>query len=878
MPSPLRRVRNFLRRRQQDEDLQNELAAHLAIDMQERIDAGDAPDEARAAAGRDFGSVVHVTEDTRATWGWAGAERTAQDLRYAARQLRRSPGFSAVVIATLAIGIGATTAVFSVLQSVLVAPLPFEEPGQLVRLYQQEPGKPSTRHYVTAVHFSFLRDQAGSFESVAALANYSDRGRDFVHNGQGERVRILPVSSDYFQTLRAAVRGPGFGRGDETGTLRVVVSDAFWRSRLHADSSIVGRTIQLSGRPHDVVGIAPAGFEDPIGGRFDFWLPHDVAGDTDDQNNSLSVVARLRRGVSLEQAAGELASLSAVMRERFPKARLGAMEATSLHEDLVGPARTPLTLLFAAVALVLLVACVNVANLTLARATGRVHEFATRTALGAGLSRLVRQLLVESLLLVGLGGLAGLVLARAVIEVLKVLGGDAVPRLDEVGFDPVVLGFALAITLATAVVFGVVPALRFARVPPVDAMRQQSRSMTVSRRQGRLRLLLATTQLALALTLLVGAGVLVASFYRLQRVDLGFRADGVLTFEVNLPGVRYAADESRALFQEELPRRLRTIPGVIAAGAISYLPATGAYHGWATHIRSGPRAGTSVTTGSGHHIQQRTVSGDIFAALGVPVLAGRNFDDRDAATAPGRGIVSIGLASVAFPGMPLGAVIGQRIAAGGRTMEIVGVVGDVTSDVYGRRALTVYHPHRQFAGNRNWPLIHAVAAQPPVERLSSSVRAVVASMDPELVVHRAMPMSEVVGRGTHRERFTLVLMASYAGISVLLAALGLYGVLAYAVRQRTQEIGIRMALGASAAQVRWTILRQAAAVLGWGLAAGTCGALAFGRWLTALAFEIHPSDPRILLAAIVLLSLTGVLAAWLPARRASRVSPRIAMQ
>ena len=301
-----------------------------------------------------------------------------------------------------------------------------------------------------------------------------------------------------------------------------------------------------------MVGIAPAGFEDPIGGRFDFWLPHDVAGDTDDQNNSLSVVARLRRGVSLEQAAGELASLSAVMRERFPKARLGAMEATSLHEDLVAPARTPLTLLFAAVALVLLVACVNVANLTLARATGRVHEFATRTALGAGLSRLVRQLLVESLLLVGLGGLAGLALARAVIEVLKVLGGDAVPRLDEVGFDPMVLGFALAITLATAVVFGVVPALRFARVPPVDAMRQQSRSMTVSRRQGRLRLLLATTQLALALTLLVGAGVLVASFYRLQRVDLGFRADGVLTFEVNLPAVRYAEDESRALFQEEL--------------------------------------------------------------------------------------------------------------------------------------------------------------------------------------------------------------------------------------------------------------------------------------------------------------------------------------
>jgi putative ABC transport system permease protein len=878
VPSPLRRVRNLFRRRQQDEDLRNELAAHLAIDMQDRIDAGDAPDEARAAARRDFGSVAHVTEDTRATWGWAGAEQTVQDLRYAARQLRRSPGFSVVVIATLAIGIGATTAVFSVLQAVLVAPLPFEEPGRLVRLYQQEQDRPGTRSYVTGTHFSFLRDHASSFEVFAALANYSERGRDFFHNGQGERLRILQVSSEYFQTLRAAVRGPGFDRADESGTLRVVLSDAFWRSRLNGDPGVVGSAIQLSGRPHEVVGIAPEGFEDPIGGQFDAWLPYGLAGDTYEQNNSLTVMARLRRGVSFEQAGAELVSLSAVMRERFPTARLSDVTATSLHQDLVAPARMPLQMLFVAVALVLLVACVNVANLVLARATGRVHEFATRTALGAARSRLVRQLLVESLLLAALGGLAGLALARAGIEMLKSLGANAVPRLAEVGFDPLVLGFALAITIATAVAFGVAPSLRFARVPPVDAMRQQSRSSTATKSQGRLRILLATAQLALALTLLVGAGVLVASFYRLQRVDLGFRADGVLTFDVNLPGVRYSEDAHRAIFQEELPRRLRAIPGVTAAGGISYLPATGAYHGWGTQILSGPRAGTTVATRHGHRIQQRTISGDVFAALRIPVLAGRSFDDRDSADVPGRGVVSRGFAAVAFPGMPLDAVIGQAISAGGRRMEIIGVVGDVSIDVYGTRALTVYHPHRQFAANRNWPLTLAVAADVPGEQLLASVRSTVAAMDPELVVHRAAPLSEVIGRGTRRERFTLVLMASFAGISVLLAALGLYGVLAYAVRQRTQEIGIRMALGASAVQVRWTILRQAAAVLAFGLTAGTCGALAFGRWLTALAFEIHPSDPRILLAAIVLLSLTGLLAAWLPASRASRVSPRIAMQ
>jgi len=873
-----RRLRALIRWRQQDADLHDELAAHLALDTEERIAAGDAPDDARQAARRDLGNVDHVIEDTRATWGWVTVEQLLQDLRYAARQLRRSPGFSAVVVATLAIGIGATTAVFSVLQSVLIAPLPFEEPGQLVRLYQQEPGKPDTRGYVTGTHFAFLRDHASSFEVVAAVANYSEKGRDFFASGQGERLRILEVSADYFQTLRAALRGPGFDRSDETGTRRIVLSDAFWRSRLNANPAIVGATVQLSGRPHEVVGIAPPDFEDPIGGRFDVWFPYALAGDTYEQNNSLSVVGRLRRGISLEQARAELASLSEVMRARFASARLSAIDATSLHGDLVAPARTPLQMLFLAVGLVLLVACVNVANLVLARASGRVHEFATRTALGAARTRLVRQLLVESLLLAGLGGFVGLMLARAGVEALKALGGEGVPRLDDVRFDPVVLGFALTITIATAVAFGVAPALRFARVPPIEAMRQHSRSATGTRAHGRLRSTLAAAQLALALTLVVGAGVLVTSFYRLQRVDLGIRVDDVLTFEVNLPGVRYSESDRRVQFHEELARRLGAIPGAVAAGGISFLPATGSYHGWATQILSGPRAGTSVATRFGQHIQQRTVSGDVFGALRIPVLAGRTFDDRDSASAPRRAVVSAAFANAGFPGLPLDAVVGQRVRAAGNDLEIIGVVGDVALDVYGTRALTVYHAHRQFADNRNWALMQSVRTSLPPEQALRSARSTVAAIDPELVVHRAAPLNEVVGRGTRRERFTLALMASFAGISVVLAAIGLYGVLAYSVRQRTQEIGIRIALGASAAQVRLEILRHAAMVVAAGLLAGACGALAFGRWLTVLAFEIHPSDPRILFAATGLLAATALLAAWLPARRASRIAPRIVMQ
>jgi putative ABC transport system permease protein len=811
---------------------------------------------------------------------------TKQDLRFAFRQIRRSPGFSGVVILTLALGIGGTTAVFSVLQAVLLAPLPYDEPGQLVRFYQQEPEKPVTRHYLTAAHFKLLRDEGRSFESVTAINNYRETGADLVRDGRAERVRGLRVSSDYFHTLRSPLlRGPGFDRRDELGVRRgsvvgaprAVLSSELWRSAFRGDSSILGSTIQLSGEPFEVVGIASEGFEDPIVGKVDAWVPYDLMRDNNPENNSLSAVGRLKTGVTLEQAREELASLSRSMRERWPAARLSAVVAVPLHEDLVTTARGPLHLVFIAVGLVLLVACVNVANLVMARTMGRVNEFAVRLALGSGSRRIARQMLVESLVLAGLGGVMGLVLATMAIRILRALGADALPRLKDVGFDPVVLGFAAVVTVATAIAFGVGPALRLARVSPVAALRQQSRS-TGTRRQGRLRNTLAAAQLALALTLLIGAGVLLASFYRIQRIDLGIRVDNVLTFEVNLPSVRYGM-ERRVLFHEELARRLRAIPHIDAAGGISFLPATGSYHGWSTSIVSGPRAGASVATRDGFNIQQRTVSGDFFEALNIPLFAGRTFDARDDQSAPARAMVSANFAKAAFPGMPFDSVIGQRIAIGDRsTLEIVGVVGDTTLDVYGTSSLVVYHPHRQFANNRNWALSQVVAAAVPPEQILTDVRATVSAMDPELVVYRPLPMTEVVGRGTRREQFALVLMAAFAGIAVLLAAVGLYGVLAYAVRQRTQEIGVRIALGATAAHIHLTVFRQAGLVLGAGLIAGTIGALVLGRWLTALAFGISPSDPRIILAAAVVLTTTGLLAAWVPSRRAARVEPKYAIQ
>jgi predicted permease len=865
-------------RRRLDEDARREIAAHLELLTDRYIRQGMGPEAAYTAARRRFGNMALMRQDIHDMNSVGWIEQTAQDLRYACRQLRASPGFAAVVAATLALGIGGTTAVFGVVQTILLAPLAYEQPGQLVRFYQQEPDKPGTRDVLAATHFTFMREHAGAFEEVAALAHYSETGLDLVTaDGRAERLRVLRVSSDYFTTLRSQPRlGRGFDRDDETGTRRVVLSDAVWRTRFAGDLSIVGTTIRLSAEPYQVAGIAPPGFEDPIAPDVAAWIPYGLAKDLYEENNSLTAIGRLRNGVSLQQAQAELATLTSTMRERWPAAAKSAIVAVPLQDELVAHARGPLHLVFAAVGLVLLLACVNVANLVLVRATGRVHEFAVRAALGSSRQRLARQLLVESALLASLGGLLGLAVAEIGIRVLQTLGRHALPRLDEVGLSPVVLVFAVAATAATAVTFGVAPVFRLAAVPPVEALRQQSRAATGARGLARLRSTLAAGQVALALTLLAGAGVLLAGFHRLQQVELGFRVERVLTFEVHLPTARYDAAR-RAAFQEELARRLETIPGVTAAGGISRLPGTGSYHPWNTHIRTGPRAGTAVDR-SRFAMQQRVVSGDIFPALDIPVLAGRPFDDRDGPGSPRRALVSANFARQAFPGMPYDSVPGQRIAAAGNELEIVGVVGDVVLDVYGAPAMVVYHAHRQFADNRNWALTQVVAAERGPEQLLSAAGAEVAGLDPELVVHRPAPLTDVVGRGASRERFSLVLMSAFALVSLVLAALGLFGVLAYTVRQRTREIGIRMALGATGTQARALVFRQAAMVVALGLAAGLAGALVLGRWLAALAFGISPSDPRILTAAALALALAAIAAAWLPAQRAARVQPRIAMQ
>ena len=649
-------------------------------------------------------------------------ESVAQDVRYAFRQLRHSPGFSAVVIATLGLGIGGTTAVFSVVQAVLIAPLPLPAAGTARSVLSSRSPTNPTREISWPAHtspsFAIMRRRS---RRSRRSDTYSDTGLDLVRNGRAHRLRVLPVTSGYFSTLRSSsLQGRGFDRHDETGARRIVLSDAAWRTHFGSDPSVIGATIQLSAEPYEVVGIAPRDFADPIVAR------SGRVGSVQPRQGYLRGEQLADRGGPVCETAIGLEQAQCRARDPDPPAERPVAGGPP-ERDSRGPAaggsgggrarpaapaaRSPSDSCCWSRASTwpTSCSCVRPGVFTSSR-------FAPRSvpAVAGSPANCSSRACCSP----GSAALLGLALAGLGISVLQGLGRDALPRLDEVGFDPVVLGFAVLTTVVTAVACGSGAGTSSRAVSlQAEALRQQSRSATGTRGQGWLRNGLAIAQLALALTLLVGAGVLLASFHRLQQVDLGFRVERVLTFDVNLPTIRYDAAR-RDGFQEELARAIRAIPGVTAAGGISRLPATGSYHPWSTRILSGPAAGTSVRPEQGiqhstacHQRRPLRRARDSHPG-GPPVRRPRTMPARpctrwSAPTSPGR----------RFPGVPFDGVVGQRIATGGRRLEIVGVVGDVALDVYGAPTLAVYHAHRQFAEDRNWALTQVVATDLPPERM-----------------------------------------------------------------------------------------------------------------------------------------------------------------
>ena len=873
----LRQLRVLGRKRSVEAELDEELRFHLEMETERRMQGGMSEQEARRAARLDFGGIERSKEEVREARWVQPIEILSADLGRGVRLLLHQPGFSIAVIVVLALGIGGTTAVFSVVRSVLLDPLPYERPGQLVRIYQYDHEAPEEDLYVSAPHFLELRQRASSFESLAAVYTYHEVAMDLRSGGGTRRITVLPVSAGYFELLRTPLsRGRGFERSAEAGEKVALVRQRLWRD---AGLERLGEKIVLDGEPYPVVGVVPEAFVGPLdarGGEVEAWVPQNLrlgAMTLNPGNHFLSVIGRLAPTATLETARQEVTAVDAALAEVYPEAADDAHHRlVPLHEDLVSGARPALLVVLGAVVLVLLVACVNLAGLLLVRALARQEEVAVRRALGAGTRRLAVQLLTEGSVLAAAGALFGVGLALAGLELVRRLGRDAIPRASEISLDGSILLLAAALAIATSLVAGFLPAWRLART---SALRALGRSRQFGdRRSTRLRRMLAAGQIALALSLLVGATALGHTVHRLGSADLGFETRGVLTFQLNLPAQRYDKELREATHRRVL-ESLEALPGMRAAAATTVLPATGKFYNWGTKVTEGPLAGTE----EGYvGADQRVVAGDYFATLGIPILEGRGLGagDRGDPTdgEPAVAVISTSLARKLFPGT---SPLGQVILAGGRPRRIVGVAGDVAGDSQGSPAYFVYHAHAQF-DSRPSTLEYLLAIDGDAEAVLPRVRSEVAQIDPELVVHRPNALRDVVVRGWSDRRFAFAITGSFAVLALTLAAIGLYGVLAYEVRQRRREIGIRQAMGASPLRVAAGVLHDGMRLTLAGAALGIVGSYALGRLVSTLVSGTEPSEPLALGVALAVLLAAAAGASLLPAWRALRTPPTESLQ
>jgi predicted permease len=864
-----------------ESEIVEELAQHLDDRWRELVSGGVSEDEAtKLALGgfREGDLLARHLEPLRQAHApepiapgapagrlWAGLYT---DLKYVVRSITGAKKFAAIVVATLALGIGANSAVFGVLNAVVLRPLPYDEPDRLVRVYAWDNGIDG---YLPGPVVVALRESSRTLD-IAALYTYSAEGADLTDRGQPERVRTLRVSADYFRVLRVSpALGRFFERTDERRDARVaVVSARVWRDHLGGAVDAPGRMLSLNGVPHHITGVLPEGFEDPLQPGVDVWTTVNLQPDGGSNswgNSYLSSIARLRPGATLEQAQAELATIAAGLGWNGAGNRQQRLaHVVPLQADTIGSAGGTLWILLGAVTLLLLIACVNVASLFLARGAARESELAVRTALGCSRWRLTRQLLVESLLLSITGGLAGLGLARLVTRVLLTAAPETVVRYTDGTIEGAVFVFGLGIAMLAGIGFGVAPMWQRTRGSLEGLLRESGRGGSGSRRHTHARNVLVVCQIALALMLLIGAGLLLRSFDRLRSVALGIQPANVLTFEVNLPIGRYQDPLSRARFHRDFLARLEALPGVRAAAAVSRLPVTGPYHTWLTRRLDLPPGSRDAVP------DQRVIEGRYFEALRIPLLRGRTFNDRDDEQAPRRVVISQAAARVLFGDEE---PIGRHLYATGDApdVEIIGIVADVAVSPRGAVNPMVYHSHRQFAANRNWGLSQVVAFDRPVPPRLDEMRRELAAIDPALVLARPRMLTEVVGLGIAQERFALILVGSFAGLALALAAVGIYGVLSYNVQRRRREMGIRMALGAPGGAVRALIVRDGGRLAIVGVVFGLVGAYAAAHALQVLLFSVTTTDPIVFATCAAAVALVALAASWIPARAATKVNP-----
>jgi predicted permease len=814
------------------------------------------------------------------------------DIRYGFRQLIKHPAFTIIAILTLALGIGANTAIFSVVNAVLLKPLPFPEPDQLIAVGMtdtRQKGETNLNSLSYPDFFDF-RDQN---RTLASSAVYRDRSFALSGEEGATSLRGQKVSAEFFDVIGIKpAMGRAFVRDDEQGGggpggFKVIISHEFWQKHFGADPNVVGRTIVLDRRQYTVSGVMPAGFQFPISNDpTDFYvtIAEDAAspdGSTPTTkqrgNHSLQAVARLKPGATVAQAQADLGAIAAALSKQFPESNthFGVL-AKPLREEMIGDVRTALYILFGAVVCVLLIANANVANLLLARASARGKEIALRAAMGASRTRIIRQLLTESVLLSGLGGIAGLLLAQWGTEALIKTVPQNIPRISTIQLDASVLAFTLLVSLVTGVIFGLVPAWQASHVDLNSSLKSGTRTGGGGEGKGRVRNALIMAEVALALVLLISAGLLIQSFARLGRVQSGLRTDRLLTARIGLSEVAYPKNENVIAFFDQFLPRVRAIPGVESASVILPLPLSGSnmvtsFDSEDNPLPEGQRPGAPV----------RMIGTDYFTTTGIPLRQGRVFDERDQYQSAPVVIVNERFVQKFFPGKN---VIGKRIQpgfsaddSGEKWREIVGVVGNVKHlSLKNEDSPEMYLPRTQIPIHVMSLVIRTSVSNP--NAITNSVRKELAALDATVPLTSVRVFDEYISRSLARPRFNTLLLSIFAGTALVLTAIGIYGVMAYSVAQRTSEIGIRIALGAGKSSIFRLIVGQAMTLVGISLVIGVAGAFAATRLLNSLLFGVGASDPVTFIAIVLLVSAVAFVAAWLPARRATRVNPIIALR
>jgi len=865
----------YFRRARWDEERELEIQAYLEIETDENIARGMTPEEARYAARRKLGNPTQIREEIYRMNSLTFIESLWQDVRCGLRMLRKNAGFAMVAVLTLALGIGANTAIFSVIHAVLLSPLPYDHPDRITLVRESNPSKGFEQFSVSPPNYMDWKNAAGAFEQMASMS----RGQ-FSYTGGAEPERLVGarVAASFFSVLGAQ---PELGRtflpdDDVVGKASVVVlSHGLWTQHFGSDPQVIGKSLTLDGESYRVIGVMRNGFQFPRGVQL--WLPSEF----DERSLSprargahyLTVIARLKPGASIDQAQAEMVAISKRLEQLYPNTNTGwTSKVVALSEATVGNIRPTLLVLFGAVGFLLLIACANVANLLLARATARQREIAIRFSLGASRLRIARQLLTESILLSGIACALGLLLAEWAMRALRTLPPSTLPRAESIGLDLPVLGFAAGVAVLTALLFGFAPALQITRGAPSETLKEGGRTASAGRHGVRSALVVLET--TLALVLLVGSGLLFKSFVRLQTVDPGFESKNILTANISLPKSKYSTDAQTIQFFGQVLERMQAVPDVKEAAVASGNPMDGSNLSFVFATKQLQALAPADQPSAGYYV----VSPNYFHTLGIPLLVGRYFTQGDFAGSPRVAIISQAVAQRFFHDRsPIGQTIKIGVGAGDPPWrEIVGVVGDVKDDGLGEAAtMTVYEPCTQ----QVWSSMSLfLRSDSDPSHLASVLRSQVMSVDKDQPVAEIATGEQLMSQAVAQPQLRTLLLSLFAGLALVLASLGIYGVMSNMVAQRTHEIGVRMALGAGQRSVLRLVLSNGMRLTLLGIALGTAGAFALTRLMKSFLFHVTPTDPATFLEVALFLFAVALLASYIPARRATRVDPVVALR